>query len=168
VKKGTLTAALEKADLPAAAAALRHGDEVRGHAVVVKLLVTAFACYGLPRNLEEFQNPDGRYIVTLDGVIDGKFNSPCSSLRTPRTRSRAFVYSRARGRSSSPFGITWSATYALIRSPTPSGLFRQLHRQSEGEVLGCKRVWPNPALHRTGAAILVSHDSMVLQASPGR
>ena len=46
VKKGTLTAALEKADLPAAAAALRHdvvfhspilatvGDEVRGHAVV--------------------------------------------------------------------------------------------------------------------------------------
>src|SRR5437016_8301235 len=51
---------LEKADLPAAAAALRHdvvfhspimatvGDEVRGHAVVVKTLVTAFAYMGPP------------------------------------------------------------------------------------------------------------------------
>jgi hypothetical protein len=47
------------------------GDEVRGHAVVVKILETAFACYGLPRNVEEFQNSDGRYIVTFDGVIDG-------------------------------------------------------------------------------------------------
>ena len=27
--------------------------------------------YGPPRNLEEFRNPDGRYIVTFDGVIDG-------------------------------------------------------------------------------------------------
>jgi hypothetical protein len=57
VKKRTLTAALEKADLPAAAA-LRHdvvfhspivatiGDEVRGHAVVFKTLVTAFAYMG--------------------------------------------------------------------------------------------------------------------------
>src|SRR5260370_14607559 len=83
VKKGTLTAALEKADLPAAAAALRHDvvfhspilatveDEVRGHAVVVKALETAFAYMGLPRNLEEFQNPDGRYIVTFDAVIHG-------------------------------------------------------------------------------------------------
>ena len=83
MKKRTLTAALEKADLPAAAAALRHdvvfhspilatvGDEVRGHAVVGKALVTAIACIGQPRNVEEFQNPDGRYIVTFDGVIDG-------------------------------------------------------------------------------------------------
>ena len=83
MKKRTLTAALEKADLPAAAAALRHdvvfhspilatvGDEVRGHAVVVKTLGTAFAYIGPPRNVEEFQNPDGRYIVTFDGVIDG-------------------------------------------------------------------------------------------------
>ena len=83
VKQGTLTAALEKADLPAAAAALRHdvvfhspilatvADEVRGHAVVVKALETAFAYIGPPRNVEEFRNPDGRYIVTFDGVIDG-------------------------------------------------------------------------------------------------
>ena len=83
MKKRTLTAALEKADLPAAAAALGHdvvfhspivatvGDEVRGHAVVVKILVTAFAYIGPPRNVEEFQNPDGRYIVTFDGVVDG-------------------------------------------------------------------------------------------------
>ena len=83
MKKRTLTAALEKADLPAAAAALRHdvvfhspilatvGDEVRGHAVVGKALVTALAHIGPPRNVEEFQNPDGRYIVTFDGVIDG-------------------------------------------------------------------------------------------------
>jgi len=83
VKKRTLTAALEKADLPAAAAALRHdvvfhspilatvGDEVRGHAVVGKALVTAIAYIGPPRNVEEYQNPDGRYIVTFDGVIDG-------------------------------------------------------------------------------------------------
>ncbi len=47
------------------------GNEVRGHAVVVKILQTAFACYGMPRNVEEFQNPDGRYIVTFDGSIDG-------------------------------------------------------------------------------------------------
>ena len=83
VKKGPLTVALEKADLPAAAAALRHdvvfhspilatvGDEVRGQAVVVNALGTAFAYIGPPRNVEEFQNPDGRYIVTFDGVIDG-------------------------------------------------------------------------------------------------
>src|SRR5258705_12996577 len=84
VKKGTLTAALEKADLPAAAAALRHDvvfhspilatveDEGRGHAVVVKALGTAFAYVGPPRKVEEFRNPDGRYILTFDGVIDGK------------------------------------------------------------------------------------------------
>ena len=83
MKKRTLTAALEKADLPAAAAALRRdvvfhspilatvGGEVRGHAVVGKALVTAIAYIGPPRNVEEYQNPDGRYIVTFDGVIDG-------------------------------------------------------------------------------------------------
>ena len=83
MKKRTLTAALEKVDLPAAAAALRHdvvfhspilatvGDEVRGHAVVGKALVTAIAYIGPPRNVEEYQNPDGRYIVTFDGAIDG-------------------------------------------------------------------------------------------------
>ena len=83
MKKGILTVALENADLPAAVAALHEnvvfhspilatiGDEVRGHAVVAKILATAFACYGRPRNVEEYQNPDGRYIVTLDGTIDG-------------------------------------------------------------------------------------------------
>jgi hypothetical protein len=74
---------LEAGDLPAAVAALDQdvvmhtpilattGDEVRGHTIVVKILQTAFACYGKPRNVEEFQNPDGRYIVTFDGSIDG-------------------------------------------------------------------------------------------------
>lgn len=82
MNKGTLTAALENADVPAAAAALRHdvvfhspilatvGDEIRGHAVVVKILETAFAIFGLPRNVEEFQNADGRYIITYDGTVD--------------------------------------------------------------------------------------------------
>jgi hypothetical protein len=77
MKKGILTIALENADLPAAVAALREdvvfhspilatvGDEVRGHAVVAKILATAFACYGRPRSVEEYQNPDGRYIVTF-------------------------------------------------------------------------------------------------------
>src|SRR5258705_13334849 len=83
VKKEPFTAALEKADLPAAAATLRHdvvfhspilatvADEVRGHAVVVKALGTALAYMGPPRNVEECRNPDGRYIVTFDGGIDG-------------------------------------------------------------------------------------------------
>jgi hypothetical protein len=81
--KRILTAALETGDLPAALAALDQdvvfhspilattGDEVRGHPIVAKILQTAFACYRMPRNVEEFQNPDGRYIVTFDGSIDG-------------------------------------------------------------------------------------------------
>jgi hypothetical protein len=81
--KRILTAALETGDLPAAVAPLDQdvvlhspilatiGDEVRGHAIVAKILQTAFACYGMPRNVEEFQNPDGRYIVAFDGSIDG-------------------------------------------------------------------------------------------------
>jgi len=81
--KRTLTAALETVDLPAALATLDQdvvfhspilattSDEIRGHPIVTKILQTAFACYGMPRNVEEFQNPDGRYIVTFDGSIDG-------------------------------------------------------------------------------------------------
>jgi hypothetical protein len=72
----TLTAALETVNLLAAVAALDQdvvfhspilattGDEVRGHPIVNKILQTAFACYGMPRNVEEFQNLDGRYIVS--------------------------------------------------------------------------------------------------------
>src|SRR5262245_32335676 len=75
---------------------------------------------------------------STESLTATSFKSPCSLLRTPRTRWRAFLDSRARGRSSSSSGSTWSATYALIRSPTLSGRFRQLHRQSEGAVLGCK------------------------------
>jgi hypothetical protein len=83
MEKRTLTAALETGDLPAAVAALDQdvvfhspipataGDEVRGHPIVAKILQTAFACYGMSRNVEEFQNRDGRYIVTFDGSIDG-------------------------------------------------------------------------------------------------
>jgi hypothetical protein len=67
--KRILTAALETGDLPAAVAALDQdivfhspilattGNEVRGHAVVVKILQTAFVCYGMPRNVEEFPKP---------------------------------------------------------------------------------------------------------------
>jgi len=81
--QSSFTATLESVDLPAAIAALDQdivfhspilattGDEVRGHPIVAKILQTAFACYGMPRNVEEFQNPDGRYIVTFDGSIDG-------------------------------------------------------------------------------------------------
>jgi hypothetical protein len=83
LNKRTLTAALEAADLQAAVAALREdivfhtpllataGDEVRGLPTVAKILQAAFTCFGMPQNVEEFQNPDGRYIVTFDGVIDG-------------------------------------------------------------------------------------------------
>ena len=35
------------------------------------ILQAAFTCYGMPRNVEEFQNADGRYIVTFDGSING-------------------------------------------------------------------------------------------------
>jgi len=78
----TLRAALEAGDLQAAVAAFRQdivfhspilatvGDEVRGLATLAKILQTAFTCLGMPQNVEEFQNPDGRYIVTFDGAID--------------------------------------------------------------------------------------------------
>jgi hypothetical protein len=81
--KRTLTGALEAADLQAAVAALRQdivfhtpilataGDDVRGLPTVVKILQAAFIYIGMPQNVEEFQNPDGRYIVTFDGAIDG-------------------------------------------------------------------------------------------------
>jgi len=81
--KRTLTAALGAGDLQAAVAALRQdivfhtpilatvGDEVRGLPTVVKILQTAFTCLGMPQNVEEFHSPDGRYIVTFDGAIDG-------------------------------------------------------------------------------------------------
>jgi len=70
--KGILTAALATGDLPAALVALDQdvvfhspilattGNEIRGHSIEVKILQTASACYGMPRNVEEFQNPDGR------------------------------------------------------------------------------------------------------------
>ena len=81
--KRTLTAALGAGDLQAAVPALRQdiifhtpilatvGDEVRGVPTVVKILQTAFTCLGMPQNVEEFHSPDGRYILTFDGAIDG-------------------------------------------------------------------------------------------------
>ena len=83
MNKRPLTAALEKADLPAAAAVLRQdvvfhspflatlGNEVQGLNVVVKILTTGFACFGPPRNVEEFTNPDGRYLITYDATMAG-------------------------------------------------------------------------------------------------
>ena len=113
------------------------GDEVRGHAVVVKILVTAFACYGLPRNVEEYRNPDGRYIVTFDGAIDGKLIQIALLVTEDATKKVESLRLFAR-----PWPVVklfesiWSATWVLIRSPTPSGLCRHLHRESEGSVLG--------------------------------
>lgn len=78
-----ITVALANGDLPAVAAALNQdvvfhtpvlatlADEVRGHALVVQIIQTAVDCFGLPRNVDEFVNTDGRYIVTFDGTIDG-------------------------------------------------------------------------------------------------
>jgi hypothetical protein len=78
-----ITVALANGDLPAVAAALSQdvvfhtpvlatlADEVRGHALVVQIIQTAVDCFGLPRNVDEFVNSDGRYIVTFDGTIDG-------------------------------------------------------------------------------------------------
>ncbi len=81
--KRTLTAALEAGDLQAAVAAFRQdivfqtpiiatvGDGVRGLPTLAKILQTAFTCLGMPQNVEEFQNPDGSYIVTFDGAVYG-------------------------------------------------------------------------------------------------
>jgi hypothetical protein len=81
--KRPMTIALASADFPAVVAYLSQdvvfhspvlatvADEVRGLDVVVKVFQTAIACYGLPKNVEEFQNADGNYIVTFDGEIDG-------------------------------------------------------------------------------------------------
>lgn len=82
MNQSILCTALANADFPAALAALSHdvvfhspilatlGDEIRGQAVVGRILATAFAIVGLPRNVEEFRNPDGRYIITYDGAVD--------------------------------------------------------------------------------------------------
>jgi hypothetical protein len=73
----------EAGDLQAAVVAFRQdivfhspilatvGDEVGGLPTLAKILQTAFTCLGMPQNVEEFQNPDGRCIVTFDGAIDG-------------------------------------------------------------------------------------------------
>ena len=80
--KRILTAALAAGDLEAAVATFRQdivfhspilatvGDEVRGQPTLAKILQTAFTCLGVPQNVEEFQNGDGRYIVTFDGAFD--------------------------------------------------------------------------------------------------
>ena len=81
--KRTLTAALEAGDLQVVVGAFHQdiifhspilatvGDEVRGLPTLAKILQTASACLGMPQNVEEFQNPDGRYIVTFDGAVHG-------------------------------------------------------------------------------------------------
>ena len=81
--KRTFTTAMEAGDLQAAIAAFRQdivfhtpilatvGDEVRELPTLVKVLQAAFTSLGKPQNVEEFQNPDGRYIVAFDGAIDG-------------------------------------------------------------------------------------------------
>src|SRR5258708_3511923 len=128
--KRTLTAALEAGDLQAAVAAFRQdivfhspilatvGDEVRGLPTVVKALQTAFTCLGMPQSVEEFQNPDGRYIVTFDGAIDGNLIQ-IAMLVTEDVQGRwkAFAGSRDRGQWSNssrpPIEIVSSSTRQL-------------------------------------------------------
>jgi hypothetical protein len=81
--KRTLTAAFEAGDFQAAMAACRQdvifrtpilatvGDEIRGLPTIDKILQTAFTCLGMPQNVAEFHNPDGRYIITFDGAVYG-------------------------------------------------------------------------------------------------
>jgi hypothetical protein len=81
--KRTLTVAFEAGDFQAAMAACRQdvifktpiiatvGDEVRGLTTVEKVLQVAFTCIGMPQNVVEFQNPNGRYVVTFDCAVYG-------------------------------------------------------------------------------------------------
>jgi hypothetical protein len=122
-----LTVALVAGDLPAAAALLDQnvvfhspvlatiGDEVRGPTIVAKILQTVFASCGAPRNVDEFQNPDGRYIVTFDGSIGGK---------------------PGRRLSLSSSANAWSMTCARTRSPTPSGICRAERAQPRSTRFG--------------------------------
>jgi hypothetical protein len=83
MNKRTITIALANADLETVVTSLSDdvvfhspilatvADEVRGRDVVVKIVQAAIACYGLPKNVDEFQHEDGRYIVTFDGEIEG-------------------------------------------------------------------------------------------------
>ena len=95
----------------------------------VKILGTAFACYGLPRNVEEFQNPGGRYIVTFDGAVNDNLiqiavlvtEDAMNKVESLRLFARPWPVVKL-------FESIWSATCVLIRSPTPSGLGRHLHR----------------------------------------
>ena len=152
LKKGALTAALEKADPTAAAAALRHDvvfirpswpplrTRSEGRPLSSKPSGRRSPISGRPGASRNVGTRTGdTWSRSTESLTATSFKSPYSLLRTLRTRRRAFVDSRARGRSSSSSGSTRSATYALIRSPTLSGRFRQLHRQSEGAMLGCSR-----------------------------
>jgi len=83
MNKRTITIALANADLETVVTSLSDdvvfyspilatvADEVRGRDVVVKIVEAAIASYGLPKNVDEFQHEDGRYIVTFDGEIEG-------------------------------------------------------------------------------------------------
>ena len=136
--KRTLTAALEAGDLQAAVAAFRQdivfhtpilatvGDEVRGLPALAKILQTAFTCLGMPQNVEEFQNPDGRYIVTFDGAIDGNLIQ-IAMLVTEDAQGkvetiRAFMRPWPVVKLSTSI---WSATCARTRCPTRSGNYRR-------------------------------------------
>jgi hypothetical protein len=136
--KRTVRAALEAGNLQAAVAALRQDvvfhsrilatvrDEVRGLPTVVKALQTAFTCLGMPQNVEEFQNPDGRYIVTFDGAIEGNLIQ-IAMLVTEDAQGkvesiRAFTRPWPVVNSSASI---WSATCARIRCTTRSGNSRR-------------------------------------------
>ena len=136
--KRTLTAALEAGDLQAAVAAFRQdivfhspilatvGDEVRGLPTLAKILQTAVTCLGMPQNVEDFQNPDGRYIVTFDGAIDGNLIQIAMLVtEDAKGRWKAFAGSCDRGRWSNSSASIWSATCARTRCPTRSGNYRR-------------------------------------------
>ena len=83
----------------------------------------------MPRNVEEFQHPDGRYIVTFDGSIDGNLIQIAILVTENAARKIESIRLFAR-----PWPVvklsasSWSATCGRTRSPTPSGICQQLKR----------------------------------------
>lgn len=83
MSKHPITLALENVDVQGLSAALSPdvvfhspvlatlGDEVRGRDVVVRILTTAIQGFGPPKDVTEFQAPDGRYIAAFNGEIGG-------------------------------------------------------------------------------------------------
>jgi hypothetical protein len=96
----------------------------------------------MPRNVEEFQNPDGRHIVTFDGSIDGNLiqiavlvtENGAKKVESIRLFARPWPVVKL-------FRQCMERTCVRIRFPTPSGIFQQPMRgdedvQATGALLG--------------------------------